>query len=307
MASGDLDVPQIAFLVSTPDATLTATGSDNIFSSAISHSSPRLDSSRLTTSPSPSGNHGSESCSEPPIPILRSARHSLGSIRWATSTALCDNNPEERDGSPSYHPSNPRDHRRRGSIGTVSGTGSLTKSKADSECTAAEDNLRFKLLSRAAHPDWIGARPTATHTGVVHVDASLDAGTSAGLRPSFVTSFFRRTVRRFKRPSAESDTGSDTARNGGQKGDNLTGVRSKEAQHARPVKLDLKPQQCSDLGLVRKRNTMDNLEKRLEATKKLHGEAVDLQTFYESGTVATMRNLRATGKSVPCGLQKQSI
>ena len=308
MASGDLDVrhvPQIA-LVSTPDATLTGTSNDNHFSSALSRPSPLLDSSRLTTSPSPSDNHGSP-CS--PVPILRSARYSLGSIRRATaatSTALCDNNPKERDGSPSYLSPNPQAHdrRRRGRKGTVLGT-EITESSTErkTERIAAEDNPRFKLLSRAAHPDWIA---TATRTGVVHVDDSPDAGTSAGSRPSFVTSLFRRSVRRFRRPSAESDTGSDTARNGGPKGDNLT-VRSKEAQLARPVELDLKPQQYSDLGLFQKRNIMDNLEERLEATKKLHREAVDLQTFYESGTVATMRNLRATGKTVPCCLQKQNI
>ena len=307
MVTGDLDVPQIALLVGTPDATvtlstLTATSSDNHFFSALSRSSRLLDNSRLTTSPSPSDNHGSP-CS--PIPILRSARSSQGSIRCATttnSTVLCDNNPEERDESPSYLPPNPQAQDRR-HIGTVLGTGSSAERKT--ERTAAEDSLRFKLLSRAAHPD---ALPTATRTGVVHVDASLDAGTSAGSR---VTRFFRRTVCRFRRPPTESDTGSltgsDTARNGGQKGDNLTGVRSKEAQLARPVKLDVKTQQYSDLGLVQKRNTMDNLEERLKATKKLHGDAVDLQTFYESGTVATMQNLRATGKAVPCCLQKQNI
>jgi len=38
------------------------------------------------------------------------------------------------------------------------------------------------------------------------------------------------------------------------------------------------------------------LEGRLEAAKKLRGEAAELQTLYESGTVATMKDLRATGK-----------
>jgi hypothetical protein len=50
---------------------------------------------------------------------------------------------------------------------------------------------------------------------------------------------------------------------------------------------------------------LDNLEERLEAARKLHGEAVDLHMFYESGTVATMKDLRATGKAVPCCLPKQ--
>jgi hypothetical protein len=44
---------------------------------------------------------------------------------------------------------------------------------------------------------------------------------------------------------------------------------------------------------------LEKLEGRLEAAMKLHGKAVDLQMFYESGTVATMENLRATGKAPP--------
>ena len=51
---------------------------------------------------------------------------------------------------------------------------------------------------------------------------------------------------------------------------------------------------------------LDNLEERLEAARKLHGEAVDLQTLYESGIVASMKGLRATGKPVPCYLESQN-
>jgi hypothetical protein len=126
------------------------------------------------------------------------------------------------------------------------------------------------------------------------VDVSLDAGSSAGSRPS-VTSLIRRAVHRIKRPSGESNTGFNKTKNGGQEGDNVH-VRRNGTQLARPVVLNLKQ---ADLGI------MDNLEERLEAAKKLHGEAVDLQTFYESGTVATMQDLRATGKAVTCYLQIQ--
>jgi hypothetical protein len=42
---------------------------------------------------------------------------------------------------------------------------------------------------------------------------------------------------------------------------------------------------------------LDKLEGRLEAARKLRGEAVELKTFYESGTVAIMQDLRATGKA----------
>jgi hypothetical protein len=52
---------------------------------------------------------------------------------------------------------------------------------------------------------------------------------------------------------------------------------------------------------------LEKLERRLEAAKKLREEAVDLQTFYESETVATMGNLRATGKASSCRLLRQNI
>ena len=35
----------------------------------------------------------------------------------------------------------------------------------------------------------------------------------------------------------------------------------------------------------------------MEAAMKLRGEAVDIKMFYESGTVATMKDLRATSKA----------
>ena len=48
------------------------------------------------------------------------------------------------------------------------------------------------------------------------------------------------------------------------------------------------------------------LERRLEVAKKLRGEAAELQMLYESGTVATMKNLRATGKPTYSRLQRQN-
>jgi hypothetical protein len=48
--------------------------------------------------------------------------------------------------------------------------------------------------------------------------------------------------------------------------------------------------------IQRQRSFLDKLEGRLEAAGKLRGEAVDLKLLYESGTVATMKELRATGK-----------
>jgi hypothetical protein len=55
----------------------------------------------------------------------------------------------------------------------------------------------------------------------------------------------------------------------------------------------------------------DNLEKRLEAAKRLHGDAIDLQTFYESGTVANMKDLRTGRQSrshhLPCCPRSQIL
>jgi hypothetical protein len=56
---------------------------------------------------------------------------------------------------------------------------------------------------------------------------------------------------------------------------------------------------------IRQQSTLlDNLEERLEAAKKLHGDADDLQMLYESGTVVSMNDLRTTGKAVPRYLQR---
>ena len=49
---------------------------------------------------------------------------------------------------------------------------------------------------------------------------------------------------------------------------------------------------------------LDNLKERLEAAKRLQGDAVDLQTLYESGTVASMNDFCATGRAVPRCLQR---
>jgi hypothetical protein len=58
--------------------------------------------------------------------------------------------------------------------------------------------------------------------------------------------------------------------------------------------------------IQQQKTVLDNLGERLDAANKLHGEAVNLQTFYESETVATMTDLRATGKAVHCCPQRQN-
>ena len=52
---------------------------------------------------------------------------------------------------------------------------------------------------------------------------------------------------------------------------------------------------------------LDKLKERIEAAEKLRGDAIDLQKFYESGTVSVMKDFRTTGKPVLCHLQKQNI
>jgi P-type Ca2+ transporter type 2C len=256
MASDDLDIPQIA-VVGVPD--------DNSPSSS-SHAvpSPSVDGSRLPPSPSTTDNHAYLS---PITPILRSARnsldplaspthasdsssllpppsptlsaHSSGSVRWANSTVLRDNNPEEHDGLSSlYLAPPPHGHRRKGSIGTMSSIGSGSTTEQD-----ADDNSSFRLSPlRSTHSDVTSALPSPTHT---HVDTASDVGS----RPSSVTSFFKKTVDRVRRPSPspsrETDTGSDTTRNDGQKGDNADGKR--KAELARPALLDLKQEADLDV------------------------------------------------------------
>ena len=58
--------------------------------------------------------------------------------------------------------------------------------------------------------------------------------------------------------------------------------------------------------IQQQRSFLDKLEGRLEAAKKLRVEAVDLKMRYESGTVDTMKDLRATGKAASC-LRRQSF
>ena len=128
-------------------------------------------------------------------------------------------------------------------------------------------DAKYNSLSplRSAHSDMTSTLPSrGPHT---HTWKPLPTQS----RPSAVTSFFRRTVRRVTRrssssPVGETDTGSDPTRNHGQKGE------------------DRKQRSA----------VLDNLEERLKAANKLHGEVVALHTLYESGTVAAMKDLCAS-------------
>ena len=108
----------------------------------------------------------------------------------------------------------------------------------------ADDNSSFRLTPlRSAHSDVTSALPSPTYT---HVDTMSEVGS----RPSSVTSFFKKTMmHRVKRPSSpgrETDTGSDTTRNDGQKGDNAD-TKRKGAELARPAMLDLKQEADLDV------------------------------------------------------------
>jgi hypothetical protein len=73
-------------------------------------------------------------------------------------------------------------------------------------------------------------------------------------------------------------------------------------EYANGYLLDISPE------IQQQGSFLDKLEERLEAAKKLHGEAVGLKALYESRTVATVNNLRATGKSAePPVVSRQNI
>ena len=160
----------------------------------------------------------------PPLPTL--SAHSTGSIRFATSKVLRNNNPEEHDGMSSLKLPGPLPphHRRKGSVATV-----LSVDSSWAERRYA-DNQNFRLSPvRSAHSDATSTLPSPTHT---HVDVVSDAPS----RPSSPASFLGKTFHPVRgsspSPSGEMDAGSDTARNDGQRKDN-SNVKRKGPELAR--------------------------------------------------------------------------
>jgi P-type Ca2+ transporter type 2C len=198
-------------------------------SSLDSSGSPTLHASASDTS----------SIQPPPSPTL--SAHSSGSIRFATTAILRENNPEDHDGMSSLNllaPPSSR-HRRKGSVTTVSSVGSSSTERD------TEDNQSFRLSPvRSAHSDAPSTLPSPTHT---HVDTPSSDVSS---RPSSPASFLKKTLHRVRRPSpsptGESDTNSDTTRNDGSKGDNAD-VNRNGPQLARPALLDLRQEADSDV------------------------------------------------------------
>ena len=193
---------QIA-VVGVPDDNNLSSSSD------LSPTTPILKSARNSLDPLGFPTHTSDNSSPPPPPSPTLSGHSSRSVRWANSTILRDNNPEEHDGASSlYLAPPPHGHRRKGSIGSVSSIGGGSTTEQD-----ADDNSSFRLSPlRSTHSDVTSTLPS-THT---HVDTASDVGS----RPSSVTSFFKKTLHRLRRPppppSRETDTGPDTTRNDGQ-------------------------------------------------------------------------------------------
>jgi P-type Ca2+ transporter type 2C len=183
------------------------------------------------TSPTSHASDGS-SIQPPPSPTL-SARSS-GSVRWANSTVLRDNNPEEHDGLSSLNllAPPPHGHRRKGSIATISSiASSITERDVDETFSIGPSSMP------SPHSDTTSMLPSPTHT---HVDVGSDGPS----RPTSATGFFKKTVDRARRsspsPSGETDVGSDiTRKDGGQSGDNAD-VKRKGPQLVRPACLDLK-------------------------------------------------------------------
>ena len=243
---------------------------DSHFSSALALPSPSLDSFRSRAEPPERRLRRSPSPTDNrPTPILRSP---LGSSSHVSDPSHSPHSSSTRTSSIRWgwapNSTVSRDNPRRGHC-----------RKRNDRSSDAEYHSSFRLSPLpSAHSDVTGTLTSPTYT---HVNASSDAGS----RRLSVTRFFRKTIHRVRRSSSslsgESDTVSNTAQNDGQKG---------------------------DFGFSQKQKTvLDNLGGRLEAANKLHGEIVDLQTLYESGTVAAMKDFRATGTAVPFCLRMQRL
>ena len=258
---------------------ITAVGApdDNSPSSSLDFPSPSLntshsDSERSAASASPSPSMDNRGHPSRPISILRSAQNSLDSGSSSHASDSSQHHPSPTHSGSIRWAANSTESRDRDEK-TLPGHGHRRKREHCSERDAKYNSL---TSLHSAHSYVTSALPSPEPPTFTWKPLRTQS------RPSAVTSFFRRTVRRVRRssssPTPGGETGSDPTRNDGQK---------REDQKQRSA-------------------VLDNLEERLNAANKLHGEAVTLHTFYESGTVANMRDLRA-GKAISCCLQMQNI
>ena len=228
MASDDLDIPQIAVVGvpednnhATPTQPLPTPPADSpLPPSPLGHATSPTDNQGFLSLPTPilksarnsldavgsPSSHTSDTSSLQPPPSPTLSAHSTGSIRFATSKVLRENNPEEHDGMTSLKllAPPPPHHRRKGSVTTVSSVGSSSTERE------YEDNQSIRLSPvRSAHSDATSTLPSPTHT---HVDVIPDVPSRSSSPASFIRKTLHR-VRRSQSPSGETDRlGDDTKR-----------------------------------------------------------------------------------------------
>ena len=256
MASGDLDIPQVAVVGiqddtssgPTRDAPLASSPDNSSISlSPLGHASAPPDTHGVLSLPTPilrNSRNSLEISSSPvshtfdasplqPLPSPALSAHSSGSIRWANSTELRDNNPEEHDGLSSLGLLTPlsQGHRRMSNTATVSSIGSSFTHRD------TQDSAGFGLsLMRSGQSDAPSTHPYLTST---HVDAA-----SVASGPSSPAGLFKKTVQRGRHssssPSSDIDARSDTTRHDSGQRDENADVNRKGAELTRTAVLDLK-------------------------------------------------------------------
>ena len=187
---------------------------------ALSHPTAILRNSRhFSDTPITSASYTSDASSLQPPPSPTLSAHSSGSIRWANSTLLRNNNPEEHDGLSSslVHLAPPsQGHRRKSSTATPSSISS---------------NFTGHDTTPSGRSDAPSTLPSPTNT---HVAAASYTACPPSLR---LAASVKRTVQRVLRPSSspgdDIEMGSDITR------DNAD-VKRERSELAPPAILDLK-------------------------------------------------------------------
>ena len=286
MAS-DPDIPQIAVL--------------GVLDDNYSPSSHSLNSRRLLSplSPSPLTTADNHAYPSPTFSDYISYSYPSPTLSdyisyFLTTTALRDNCPEEHDGSSSlFLATPPHGHRGKGSIGTVSGIGSGSTTEQ-----VADNNSSFRLSPlHTAHSDVANTLSSTTNTQPP--PDKLQSTLSSWLKN---INKLDSLINRLHQLASSAPTDHRP-----QLLNKVVGLRAMfKKQQERCIEFLRLSEDYADKYLldidaeIRQQSTLlDNLEERLEAAKKLHGDAVELQILYESGTVASMNDLRTKGKAVP--------
>ncbi|KAI0067278.1 calcium-translocating P-type ATPase [Artomyces pyxidatus] len=254
MASNSLDIPQIAVTGSTddlqPSSPISPVSPDSLrqphsplSSRARSPSDPGflalptpiLKTARTSLespiSPAPSSTFSDTSSYQPPPSPTLSA-HSGGSVRFANTTSLRDNNPDDHDPMSSLQllspPAHARGHhRRKSSNATVSSLNSGSETEADHHLS----NVGLSPMN-SVRSDGASTLASPTHT---HVDSASEQS-----RPTSRTSFIKKLHRlgRASR-SPDDDEGNETDADS-DKG------KSKEPELARPAQFNLEQEAAFD-------------------------------------------------------------